>query len=55
MAAVKMHAEAKDTKYEYDDAHRKIESGRRTSRSWSEKNLAGLGKINDIHQTERHA
>jgi hypothetical protein len=56
MASVKVNAEANDTKHEYQDAHRKIESRHwSASRSWPEKNLPRLGKINDVHQTERHA
>src|SRR5438045_574237 len=56
MAPVKVNAKANYTKHEYQDAHRDIESGRwSASRSWPEKNLTCLGKINDVHQTERHA
>src|SRR5438874_1120203 len=56
MVPAKVHAEAHDTEQQYPDAHREIESRRWcASRSWPEKNLARLGKINDVHQTERHA
>ena len=56
MTPVKVNAEANATKHEYQDAHREIESRRwSASRSGPEQNLACLGKIDDVHQTERHA
>jgi hypothetical protein len=55
MAPVKVHAQANGTEHEYQDAHRKIESGRWSARSGPEKNLPRLGKINDIHHAEHHA